>query len=610
VAVHGEDFQSYEKSKLNYKYWFDKIDQGIGPSGVRAGDIRHANKIPRTRVMTRMEGYGTPNVAFTAFNDSDYNVFACLMKRVLYVKYDGSNEYVEPIPQNDGPFEVLERYYKSIADYFPDDLEILTWDEVPKSMPVALRRRYETACKLLLTEGWDKRDYRKQCFLKFQKEGTTKGLVEMNVPLVDGTWRKIPIPRMICPSTAKYNAGFGRVFKVLEGYKGAKREHPMYTAIDLMVIARATGGPQNTKTMVSRESLPKNVSLALTRYDDPVVEYRTVLKGMNFQQWHDALFAAWARCGRGSIIAIDFKRMSTHFRGPAIKSEHSCYKRLARKVQMTNVERLEFRLLLLRQFKFIKVWKTYNRETQEKIAMQFDKVMKYDGDLNTAPGAVVVMLCMILLFFDQKRLEVHIGNNGDDNALFVSDYTRSQFTNEEFVAHFRKFGFVLGIDGETKVFEQLSFCQHSPCIINGKRTMVRKAEMLIKDTYALADKKKAIKVFDCMRTAGMKVYKHCPVLYAFYRSFPSIPYDKRKRKENRITRDRLMQYNSLITGAYGMHTDSRPHCVTEEDRFNYFQSTGIPPEAQRMLEHRYDNMKLASDPEEEVREYWIPPPIW
>jgi hypothetical protein len=141
---------------------------------------------------------------------------------------------------------------------------------------------------------------------------------------------------------------------------------------------------------------------------------------------------------------------------------------------------------------------------------------------------------------------------------------------------FRKLGFTIKEEGLVYEFEKIEFCQTQPCFIDGRWIMVRTLSSLSKDCYCL----KQANVFDQwlqqVAGAGRTCYGSVPVYSAFYRAISRTTSTSRS----------LLEQSGMYYLAQGM---SNSGVVTESNRIAFYNTFGVTPGEQELIEAHYDS---------------------
>jgi len=143
---------------------------------------------------------------------------------------------------------------------------------------------------------------------------------------------------------------------------------------------------------------------------------------------------------------------------------------------------------------------------------------------------------------------------------------------------FNTMGFTLKVEGIVDKFEHIEFCQTQPCFIDGRWLMVRKLDALSKDCYCLKTIDQAERWIKQVAVGGLACYGSVPIYSAFYGSMP---------RASRFNRDELYG-----TGLYYLCKDmSSSGNVTVENRVSFYNTFGVTPREQEVIEEMYRNMQ-------------------
>lgn len=171
-----------------------------------------------------------------------------------------------------------------------------------------------------------------------------------------------PAPRIIQPRTPRYNVEVGKYL--------AHVEHDFYAALDDM-----WGG-------------------------------KTVMKGLNADGVGNAIAEAWGQFSSPVAIGLDASRFDQHVSADALQFEHSIYNRVFSSVELARLLR----------------WQVNNRgvgRADDGVIHYRKRGSRMSGDMNTALGNVILMVCMVHLYCTELGIHARLINNGDDCVLIV-----------------------------------------------------------------------------------------------------------------------------------------------------------------------------------------------
>lgn len=91
------------------------------------------------------------------------------------------------------------------------------------------------------------------------------------------------------------------------------------------------------------------------------------------------------------------------------------------------------------------------------------------GDMDTALGNCLIMLLTLSYIFSNLDVKYELLVDGDDSVVITEGYV----DQDRLLELAKQTGFVFSFDGVTQKFEEISFCQCNPVLVDGKWIMVR-----------------------------------------------------------------------------------------------------------------------------------------
>lgn len=350
---------------------------------------------------------------------------------------------------------------------------------------------------------------------------------------------KRQVARLIQPRSPEYNVLVGRYIKHLE--------HPTYLQLNEL-----WGGP-------------------------------TVMKGLNcFQQAH-VMREAWDSFAQPVAIMLDAVRFDQHVSIPMLQWEHSIYLEHYR-----GDDRNALATLLRHQLHNVGRIRLEN----ETIRYRVDGC-RMSGDMNTALGNCLLMCSCCWALVQEVGVRARLFNNGDDCCLIVES-RHLEVLRSAIKPFFLRLGFIIDIEGSTRVFEEISFCQTQPVFDGRLWRMVRDPrKVLSKDTTLLRrwSPKEWDAYFACLGKCGLALTWGLPIFQEFYLAMERFQVGELSERlaahvSGKISRSGMWQL------ANGLDRRVRP--ITDAARASFAIAFDIPPVVQRQYENVFQRAPRVS----------------
>lgn len=345
--------------------------------------------------------------------------------------------------------------------------------------------------------------------------------------------KKDPVPRLIQPRRPEYCLSLGRFMRPIE--------HPIYDTLQRL---------WNSTTPV-------------------------VFKGMNASECGVAMHTKWTEFSNPVALSYDATRFDQHVSVPALKWEHQVYTNLYGGDDKSLLSRL-----LQCQIRNVGVVNTSDGFQLKYVSTG----CRMSGDMNTSLGNCLLMCAMFHSIVSRLGIRAQLANNGDDCVLIIneSDLVRVKSAIPPLML---RFGFQLNLDCETRVFEQIDFCQTRPVFVNGAVRLVRHVENSIcKDLISLSPIISA-KHYDEWRNAvglgGLSLTSGVPVMQSFYEMI---------RRGVRLTSRRKKVVQGVTNTGFDFLSQgmvSKSATITDCTRTSFFKAFGILPDHQIELEEAF-----------------------
>jgi hypothetical protein len=231
---------------------------------------------------------------------------------------------------------------------------------------------------------------------------------------------------------------------------------------------------------------------------------RSIVKGMNAIARGALIEKHWSSLTNPVQLALDCSRFDGHVNESMLRFEHGVYERLF------NYDPYLQRLL------------AYQRRNvcYTKCGLRYVvNGRRMSGDMNTALGNCVLMICMMAVAM--KRLGLNpsqwrMADDGDDCCLMVEADIQHKVVNG-IAAIFREFGQELKVESIATSLEQVSLCGAKPVRVCGKRTMILDPKRAIGKTRVGIKSRNQKFIADYVSTIGvglLALHSGVPVLQA------------------------------------------------------------------------------------------------
>jgi hypothetical protein len=352
----------------------------------------------------------------------------------------------------------------------------------------------------------------------------------------DRTTKSDPVPRVISPRNPKYNLRVGRYLK--------KIEHRVFKSLG-------------------------------TLFGHP-----TVMKGYDIHATARLLREKWDMLNDPVAVGIDASRFDQHVSIDALKFEHSVY------LDCFKYKKDRFKLSRLLKYQLRNRCVGYTPDGMLKYTTEGTRM---SGDMNTSLGNCVLMCGMIWTYLEERKVNGHLANNGDDCVIFMERKDLARFSTG-LGEWFLKLGFNMVVEEPVDEFEKLEFCQTKPIFDGEAYVMVRNPVTAIaKDSVMLNPFQGASQFkgwLDAVGSGGLAMTGGIPVFQAFYACYV-------RSGEKRVVPDHLLSWNMqqhLLKGVTRKFKE-----VTPEARASFWSAFDITPDEQVELEKYYDGLLIRSD---------------
>jgi len=498
------------------------------------------------------------DVSYVVHNNSLVNILRALIERVYYVEEEVNGQRIlvpPPRPSRATFFQNMTVFRNKLWNNLTPVCR-MSLSQFVETSPPHKRAVYQFAKEDYLKRGMPHSSSWVCSFVKAEKVSLRK--------------KADPAPRVIQPRGVVFNLIFGCFIR--------PAEKVIYRAIDRV-------------------------------FDRP-----TVVCGQNAEQIGHMLRDAWEELTDPVAVSLDLSRMDQHISDVALGWEHTTYRRMF--ANDPNFHTLDWCL----NATIRNVGRAYTLdETGRLYKVAYNKRgSRMSGDMNTSLGNKLIMCGLLYSYYVDylgytPRVDVNFVDNGDDCVVIMSRTAYADMmvrTGQRSVIRrlavvdptnwskvytaiqhvtvpgqklsptdwFRTMGFTLKVEGVVDRFEHIEFCQTQPCYIDGRWLMVRKLEALSKDCYCLKTIDQAEKWIRQVAVGGLACYGSVPIYSAFYGSMP---------RAEKFNREELYG-----TGMYYLsHNMSSNGVVSDENRVAFYNTFGVTPREQEVIEEIYTNMQ-------------------
>nr|BCP56410.1 RNA-dependent RNA polymerase P1-P2 fusion protein [Barley yellow dwarf virus PAV] len=303
----------------------------------------------------------------------------------------------------------------------------------------------------------------------------------------------------------------------------------------------------------------------------------TVLSGYDSFTQGSIIASKWQKFASPVAIGVDASRFDQHVSEQALKWEHGIYNGIFG----------DNELALALEHQLVNNIKMF---VEDKMLTFKVRGHRMSGDINTSMGNKLIMCGMMHAYFKKLGVEAELCNNGDDCVIITERANEHLFGG--MYDHFLKYGF--NMVTETPVYElgELEFCQSKPVRIGGNYRMVRRPDCIGKDSNTLLSMRNESDVKSYMSAVaqcGLVLNAGVPILESFYRClYRSSGYKK-------VSEEYIKNVISYGTDErlQGRRTfEETP--ITTDNRMSYWESFGVDPKIQQLVERYYDNLTVSA----------------
>lgn len=275
-----------------------------------------------------------------------------------------------------------------------------------------------------------------------------------------------------------------------------------------------------------------------------------------------------------TVTSIDAKAFDAHVTPEQLDLEHSVYLRYHRTPL----------------FDKLLQWQKVNKVRLMHGDVVTLKGRRMSGDMNTAIGNCVIILCLLLGFIEFYGLEDHmtIFDDGDDCLIFTDELATPYLV--ALPDWFAALGHEMTIDNTTTDFDQILFCQSRP--FSATRTMVRDWTKVLSHSFVshkhYHSPKFGVKVMKSIAQAEISLNQGIPIIQSWFVAWQN------KLADYNFVGEWVLE-ESLLRRISHNWMKCRPKDVTGAARELFFAQFGIAPEEQLHWESRLSRAVEAYD---------------
>lgn len=296
-------------------------------------------------------------------------------------------------------------------------------------------------------------------------------------------------------------------------------------------------------------------------------KYPCVAKGFNAMQTGDIMHKKWSLFKDPVCIGLDASRFDQHVSVEALQFTHSIYRKFCKDP--------EFIRLLDMMY--------VNRgvgSCKDGLAFYKVKGCRMSGDMDTALGNCVLMVCMTYLLCRDLGITHELMDNGDDCVVIFEREHEAVF-REAVDKWYGDLGFTMKVEPTVDRLEQVEFCQTHPVFDGENWRMVRNPVAIAKDMVTVIDWSSLGLWYRAIGECGKALTSGIPVFYSFYEWLC------RSGELSNVDKHPLFRCGmvNLAIGMEDKHVDISPQA-----RLSFACAFGIDVQTQVLLEDMYSSL--------------------
>lgn len=310
---------------------------------------------------------------------------------------------------------------------------------------------------------------------------------------------------------------------------------------------------------------------------------RTVMKGLDCDEMATELWLKWSSFSKPVAVMLDVRKLDACLGIVATRYEHSFYTGVYPRARKLRWMLKQMRRHCIRAY------------CPDGMVVVKCKGRKASGDVTTAVGDIEVVTSVYYDIMMFLMIYFELADMGDDACVIMEESDLPRFLHRVADA-FLEAGFLIKVEKIVHEFEEITFCQQHPILVNGSWRMIREPSTVVsKDAMCLlhcSNEKVFRKWLGAVSIAGLHLCDGVPVLYSFYRCL---------QRSGRDPGDKL--FNLLMEHTFfKRRKKSSSSKIDDAARVSFYYATGILPDAQLELEAHLDRM-LVDDLRPDILEF-------
>lgn len=309
-----------------------------------------------------------------------------------------------------------------------------------------------------------------------------------------------------------------------------------------------------------------------------VPKSRNIAKGLNQTERAELLLQKRAAFVDPVVVSIDASRFDKHVSQELLTVEHALYKRC------NNSNR--FAKLCARQL----LNKVFTKRGMRYVA----RGRRMSGDMNTALGNCVLMIAMVVTYFEKIGVTKYDALDDGDDCLLIIERCDLELVRSTLCREFLEFGMEMKVEEVATSMEAVVFCRSRPVefapgrwkFVRNYRDVVSKALTGIRNW---SDRKYRERVIKAVGMCELSLNSGVPVLQAFslalLRNTKSVKFDYKYLSDGmRVRYDREARSHPI---------EALP--ITDRARESFEAGFGVSVSEQLELEEYFKTWNLCND---------------
>lgn len=297
-----------------------------------------------------------------------------------------------------------------------------------------------------------------------------------------------------------------------------------------------------------------------------------IAKSHNPRKRAEVLRAKWLEFRDPVAYMWDASRFDAHVSSDILSLEHLVYKRCHNSAHLNRLLRAQ-----------IENRGSFRDKDGSTIRYKV-RGTRMSGDMNTASGNCIIMVSILCYVYDLTGARYSIYDDGDDSVVI----TEGEVDPAPLVEIFRELGFVMELEGKTRIFEEIRFCQSSPVQVRGQWTMVREPYRLLTKLLtntSIYNERHLLRKYYTIAQCELACSVGVPIIQELCCALML-------KARSKMSRAQIVKgYDRTIVADYRYARDlpegwsrARPASVHPQTRVSYAKAFGIWPSEQRSME--------------------------